>query len=63
MKKATSAPKHILDYWKRPEYLYLGPDENMHDEMIQWIADYSKKYRYRPGGCIHLRQAQCRHQP
>lgn len=39
----------ILDYWKKPEYLYLGPDENMHDEMIQWIADYSKKYDYKPG--------------
>ncbi len=41
--------KHIVDYWKKPEYLYLGPDENMHDSMIQWIADISKKYDYKPG--------------
>lgn len=44
--------KHIVDYWKRPEYLYLGPDENMHDEMIQWIADLSVKYKYKPGGAF-----------
>lgn len=41
--------KHIIDYWKRPEYLYLGPDENMHDSMIKWIADYSAKSQYKPG--------------
>lgn len=41
--------KYIVDYWKRPEYLYIGPDENMHDEMIEWIANLSKKYNYRPG--------------
>lgn len=41
--------KYILDYWKRPEYLYLGPDENMHSSMIQWIADYSKRHHYKPG--------------
>lgn len=39
----------IIDYWGKPEYIYLGPDENMHDEMIQWIANYSKKSRYKPG--------------
>lgn len=41
--------RFILDYWNRPEYLYLGPDENMHDPMIEWIANYSKKYHYKPG--------------
>lgn len=41
--------KYIIDYWKRPEYIYLGPDENMHDDMIQWIANFSKKYDYKPG--------------
>ena len=44
--------KYIVDYWKRPEYLYLGPDENMHDDMIQWIAAFSKKYDYKPGGAF-----------
>lgn len=41
--------KHIIDYWKRPEYIYLGPDENMHDSMITWIANFSKKYHYKAG--------------
>lgn len=45
----TIRAKNIVDYWKRPEYLYLGPDENMHDAMIKWIADFSAKYNYKPG--------------
>lgn len=45
----TIRARRIIDYWKRPEYLYLGPDENMHDTMIQWIAAFSKKYNYKPG--------------
>jgi len=44
--------KNIVDYWKRPEYLYLGPDENMHDSMILWIAEASKKYGYKPGSAF-----------
>lgn len=44
--------KNIIDYWKKPEYLYLGPDENMHDEMIRWIANISKKYNYKPGSAF-----------
>lgn len=40
--------RHVVDYWRRPEYIYLGPDENMHDAMIQWIANFSKKYNYKP---------------
>lgn len=44
--------KFIVDYWKRPEYLYLGPDENMHDSMIEWIAEASKKYGYKPGSAF-----------
>jgi glutamate dehydrogenase len=42
--------KHIVDYWKKPEYIYIGPDENMSNEIISWIAMMSKKYGYRPGG-------------
>ena len=41
--------KGIVDYLNKPEYLYLGPDENMHDVMIEWIATYSKKSKYKPG--------------
>lgn len=44
--------KHIVDYWQRPEYIYLGPDENMHDFMIEWIANFSKKYHYKPGSAF-----------
>lgn len=42
----------VVDYWKKPEYLYLGPDENMHNTMIQWIADFSKKQGYKPGSAF-----------
>lgn len=44
--------KNIIDYWKIPEYIYLGPDENMHDEMIVWIANESRKCDYRPGSAF-----------
>lgn len=44
----TLRAKHIVDYWKRPEYIYLGPDENMHNPMIEWIASYAKYYDYKP---------------
>lgn len=52
-------PHHIVDYWKKPEYLYLGPDENMFPEMIDWIAAYSLYYNYKPGSSFisgHLTQ-------
>jgi glutamate dehydrogenase len=45
----TIRAENIIDYWKRPEYIYLGPDENMHDFMIEWIANFSQKYHYKPG--------------
>lgn len=48
----TIRAKYIVDYWKKPEYIYLGPDENMHDEMIEWIAEFSKKYDYKPGSAF-----------
>ncbi len=41
--------KNIVDYWKKPESLYIGPDETMHNTMITWIAAYSKKCHYKPG--------------
>lgn len=44
--------RNIIDYYKKPEYIYIGPDENMHDEMIQWIADTSKRYNYIPGSAF-----------
>lgn len=42
-------PKNIVDYYKKPEYIYLGPDENMHNDMIVWISNYAKYYDYKPG--------------
>ncbi len=45
----TLKAKHIIDYWKRAEYIYLGPDENMHNEIIEWIAMHSEKHGYIPG--------------
>ena len=41
--------KDVIDLFGKPEYLYLGPDENMHNGMIEWIADYSKRVGYKPG--------------
>jgi glutamate dehydrogenase len=48
----TIRARHIIDYLRKPEYIYLGPDENMHDEMIEWIAEFSKKYGYMPGSAF-----------
>lgn len=42
-------PRMIVDYYKKPEYIYLGPDENMHNDMIVWISNFSKHYDYKPG--------------
>lgn len=41
--------KHIVDYYKKPEYIYLGPDELMLPEMLVWIPNYAKRYHYKPG--------------
>ncbi|MBA3817061.1 MAG: NAD-glutamate dehydrogenase, partial [Parachlamydiaceae bacterium] len=48
----TIRVKNIVDYWHRPEYIYLGPDENMHDEMINWIANFSKQHHYKAGAAF-----------
>ena len=45
----TLKAKHVVDFWKKPEYIYLGPDENMHNVMIEWIAANSKRCGYKPG--------------
>ncbi|MFI5333745.1 MAG: NAD-glutamate dehydrogenase domain-containing protein, partial [Chlamydiales bacterium] len=42
--------KDIVDYWQKPEYIYLGPDENIDNQMIVWIANFSKAAGYKPGG-------------
>jgi glutamate dehydrogenase len=40
--------KNIVDYWKKPEYLYLGPDENSPNAMLEWISAYAVSVGYRP---------------
>ena len=45
----TLRSKSVVDYWKRPEYIYLGPDENISNEMIVWIADFAVHCNYKPG--------------
>ncbi|MCP5506128.1 MAG: NAD-glutamate dehydrogenase [Chlamydiales bacterium] len=45
----TLKAKDIVDYFSKPEYIYLGPDENMHNVMIEWIAECSKRVGYKPG--------------
>ncbi len=44
--------KQVVDYWRQKEYIYLGPDENMHNEMIDWIANYSKHRHYEVAGAF-----------
>ncbi len=39
----------IVDYYKIPEYLYLGPDERLKDYAVEWIAQYAAEVGYRPG--------------
>ena len=41
--------KGIIDYYKAPEYLYLGPDERMADETITWIAELAAHFGYKAG--------------
>jgi glutamate dehydrogenase len=48
----TLRAKQIADYYLKPEYIYIGPDENMSNPIIEWIANYSKKYDYLPGSAF-----------
>jgi glutamate dehydrogenase len=47
--KGLLKAKNVIDYWNRSEYIYLGPDENMHNEIIEWIALHSEKQGYKIG--------------
>jgi glutamate dehydrogenase len=44
--------KNIIDYYRKPEYIYLGPDENMHNSMLEWIANYSEEAGYKLGSAF-----------
>ncbi|MEB3298724.1 MAG: NAD-glutamate dehydrogenase domain-containing protein [Candidatus Sericytochromatia bacterium] len=41
-------PPEVVDRYGQREYIYLGPDENITNEMISWIVDQAraKGYRY-----------------
>ncbi|MCY3974234.1 MAG: NAD-glutamate dehydrogenase [Simkaniaceae bacterium] len=51
-KDGTLKEEGVVDYFGKPEYLYLGPDENMYDEMIEWIARYGKERGYMTGAAL-----------
>ena len=36
----------VVDYYREDEPIELGPDENMHDDMIEEIAEVSKRRGY-----------------
>ncbi len=44
--------RDVITYYNSPEYLYLGPDENMHNSMLEWIAEYAKRTGYKPKGAF-----------
>lgn len=48
----TLKARDVIDYYKKPEYLYFGPDENMHDVMIEWIAEHSVITDYKAGKAL-----------
>ncbi|KAH3760382.1 glutamate dehydrogenase [Pelomyxa schiedti] len=51
-KNSLKYGEFIVDYLKLPEYIYLGPDENMHDSMIHWLAAESIRLGYYSGGAF-----------
>ena len=48
----TLLDPHIVDHYGHPEYIYLGPDENMHNSMIVWIARFAQQSGYLPGSAF-----------
>lgn len=51
--------KNIIDYYQKPEYIYLGPDENMYNEMLDWIANYSETCHYPLGKAFITSKPSC----
>lgn len=42
----------VVDYYGEDEPIEVGPDENMHDSMIEWMAERAKERGYILGGGI-----------
>ncbi|MCI0631144.1 MAG: NAD-glutamate dehydrogenase, partial [Phycisphaerales bacterium] len=60
-----SVRKHIVDRFGQEELLYLGPDENITPQLIEWIVDRAKRRGYptptalmssKPGAGINHKQ-------
>lgn len=49
-KSGKLARKEIVDALGQKEIIEIGPDENMHDVMINWMGDYAEKIGYTLGG-------------
>ena len=45
-RNGRAAHPRVVDYYGEDEAIELGPDENMHDEMIEQIADLSARRGY-----------------
>lgn len=53
-----TADQRVVDYYRDDEAIEIGPDENMHDEMIEAIASLSQKRGYMLGcGIISSKRA------
>ena len=46
--KSEKLHHDIIDYHGKEEIIYLGPDENITDDLINWITQYAsyRKYKY-----------------
>lgn len=51
-KKHLKHLDNVVDYLNIPEYIYLGPDENFHDCMIEWLAKKSVSMGNQVGGAF-----------
>lgn len=58
----VAAHPRVIDYYRQEEAIELGPDENMHDVMVEAIAAQSKRRGYLLGsGIISSKQAGINH--
>lgn len=44
----------FVDYYKLPEYIYCGPDENCSNELIQWLAYTSREVFHNKAGSAFI---------
>ncbi len=51
-KKGRAQNQQVVDYYAEEEPIELGPDENMHDVMIELIAEQSQKRGYLLGSGV-----------